>query len=1065
MTEDEATPYRGLMPFLEEDAPFFFGRDREREIITANLLASRLTLLYGESGVGKSSVLHAGVVHKLRRLAGEAVGTGRRPDAVIAAMSSWRDDPVLGLLEEVQRSLAPLVDDPDATRLSRSDPVARPPPLVETLDRWTREIDCELLVVLDQFEEYFLYHSRDDGSSFADELARAVTQPGLRVNFLISIREDALAQLDRFKGSIPNLFQHYFRIDHLTREAAQQAIRGPLDQYNKRSGVERVTIEPELVNAVLKEVEAQPGTDGFNPGGGRAVSRGADEGGERIETPYLQLVMTQLWDEEKQQASSTLRLSTLKRLGEGRRILHRHLDARMKTLTSSEQDLAERFFHYLVTPSGTKIAHTVADLGTYAGGVPVRKLTPVLDKLAAPDARILRSFASSGTDAARRRYEIFHDLLARPILDWRNDHAAVRYRRRLRRGGGAAAILLIALAAVLVFQSRRATSTDTQLEVTENKVVTLNDTIRDLKRASASFEALLSGHVGPLRTAAFSDAGAVVTPRGNRDRIVTSSDDGTARVWRPDGRSLEILRGHKGPVTDAAFGRGKPSKVVTAGADGTARLWNALTGGSLAVLRGHRGPVNVAAFSPDGSRVLTAGDDGTARVWNARTGAEQVVMDEYVKPVVDASFARDGRYVVTASADGTARVWDGTSRRSLAVLRGHRGVVLRASFGPATGSSEVPTVVTVGSDGTARIWSWSPRKRPVIEHVLDGGLRSAAFNSDGTLVVTGATDGTALIWSAQTGKRLVVLRGHSAPVNGAAFAQDDYVIGTAGADGAARIWEGAGASLGVLGRHAGPVAGLSFSGDGRFVVTHGRDPAALVWQVPVGSTLLGGSADGEPIRATRVGPRDARRRILVVGCVYGNECAGIAVAQELAERRPPRGYAFWIVENLNPDGFARDTRTNGHGVNINRNFPFKWQRSSDEPGDNPGPRVLSEPESRFAKALIERVRPEVTIMLHVPRERGRTLVAQSGEANQIERAFAGLAGACVEQISAHAGSIAEWQNATFPGTTAFSAYLPYVRPGRRLPAADVERFTKAVLALAQGKRTPQAGSCPSQSPD
>ena len=59
-------PYAGLMPFTEEQAEFFFGREAEREIITANLMASRLTLLYGPSGVGKSSVLNAGVAHDLR---------------------------------------------------------------------------------------------------------------------------------------------------------------------------------------------------------------------------------------------------------------------------------------------------------------------------------------------------------------------------------------------------------------------------------------------------------------------------------------------------------------------------------------------------------------------------------------------------------------------------------------------------------------------------------------------------------------------------------------------------------------------------------------------------------------------------------------------------------------------------------------------------------------------------------------------------------------------------------------------------------------------------------------
>ena len=89
-----ATPYKGLMPYTEEDAPFFFGREAEREIITANLMASRLTLLYGASGVGKSSVLRAGVVHHLRQLAQQNLAERGTPEFAVVVFSSWRDDPL-----------------------------------------------------------------------------------------------------------------------------------------------------------------------------------------------------------------------------------------------------------------------------------------------------------------------------------------------------------------------------------------------------------------------------------------------------------------------------------------------------------------------------------------------------------------------------------------------------------------------------------------------------------------------------------------------------------------------------------------------------------------------------------------------------------------------------------------------------------------------------------------------------------------------------------------------------------------------------------------------------------
>src|SRR5437867_6054165 len=91
------SPYKGLMPYSEDDAPFFFGREAEREIITANLMASRLTLLYGPSGVGKSSVLNAGVAYQLRRAARDAIARSRSPEFAIVVFRSWRDDPLASL--------------------------------------------------------------------------------------------------------------------------------------------------------------------------------------------------------------------------------------------------------------------------------------------------------------------------------------------------------------------------------------------------------------------------------------------------------------------------------------------------------------------------------------------------------------------------------------------------------------------------------------------------------------------------------------------------------------------------------------------------------------------------------------------------------------------------------------------------------------------------------------------------------------------------------------------------------------------------------------------------------
>jgi hypothetical protein len=422
------SPYKGLIPFAEEDAPFFFGREIVQDVIGANLQAYRLTLLYGTSGVGKSSVLRAGVAHHLRTLAERSVSERGVPEFVVVVFASWRDDPVATLLDRIRDSIA---------HASGALTTQLPPPsptLADTFASWIACLDVDLLVVLDQFEEYFLYHPHDDGDgSLALELPRAIGRPGLRANFLISIREDSLAKLDRFKGRIPNLFDNYLRVDHLDRSAAQAAIEKPLAQFN-RSRVPMtapVSIEPALVTAVLNQIRA--GRVLFGDAGRGTIAREAQEGSteERIETPYLQLVMTRLWKEERAAGSTVLRLETLTRLGGADRIVRTHLDDVMSTLTAAERQAASRAFRYLVTPSGTKIAHTLSDLADYAA-LPQGQLEPIAEKLSSGDVRIIRPVAPSPDRPTVPRYEIFHDVLAPAILDWQH-RTEVEHRSQVER--------------------------------------------------------------------------------------------------------------------------------------------------------------------------------------------------------------------------------------------------------------------------------------------------------------------------------------------------------------------------------------------------------------------------------------------------------------------------------------------------------------------------------------------------------------------------------------------------------------------------------------------------------
>jgi protein MpaA len=206
-------------------------------------------------------------------------------------------------------------------------------------------------------------------------------------------------------------------------------------------------------------------------------------------------------------------------------------------------------------------------------------------------------------------------------------------------------------------------------------------------------------------------------------------------------------------------------------------------------------------------------------------------------------------------------------------------------------------------------------------------------------------------------------------------------------------------------------------------------------------TTIGHSVGHRAIRMVVIGDPRTPNPTLVVGCVHGNERAGIAIARRLAAGPAPRGTALWIIPDLNPDGVAAGTRQNAHGVDLNRNFPYRW-RASRAAGDPQygGPRPLSEPESVLLHALVVRVAPRLSIWFHQPL--GAT--DRSGGDVRVERRFAALSGLPLRQLTRYPGSATTWQDHAYPNATAFVAELP----AGRLARAAVSHYAGAVLRLA-----------------
>jgi murein peptide amidase A len=206
--------------------------------------------------------------------------------------------------------------------------------------------------------------------------------------------------------------------------------------------------------------------------------------------------------------------------------------------------------------------------------------------------------------------------------------------------------------------------------------------------------------------------------------------------------------------------------------------------------------------------------------------------------------------------------------------------------------------------------------------------------------------------------------------------------------------------------------------------------------------LLGRSVRGTPVVALERGNPSSPRKVLVVGCIHGTECAGITVVQLLARAEPPSNVDLWLVPNLNPDGYAAHTRQNAHGVDLNRNFGAMWEPVGHRGSLQwSGPRPFSEPETRIARRLILRLRPTLTLWFHQP----QALVRAWGPSLAAGRRYAWLAGVTFRALAWPGGTASNWQNHLHPPETSFVVELP---PGPLTPLAG-RPYAQALLRLAK----------------
>ena len=560
-----------------------------------------------------------------------------------------------------------------------------------------------------------------------------------------------------------------------------------------------------------------------------------------------------------------IRAETLAELGGASRIVAGHFDDALTALSPDDRDAAARMFRELVTPSGTKIAHTADDLAEYAA-IPLPDGERLLATLCSQ--RILRPLGPQ--DVGADLFEIFHDVLAAPALAWRARQEADRRleqeraeaRRRHRRLAGLAAAALVALVVVVIAAyalSQREEARDQArsararaLNAQALALMTVDPELGLLVALEAAriepdreVERVLRAGLQVARGLGSVPAGGPIEAVGIRDdHVVVVRADGArlevdvdARTATPGGPALPdpgvVFEGqtatvvgpgsepllqlpHPAEVTAAArFG---PDLVVTGDAEGVVRLWD-FASGDTTELTGHVARILAFAVSPSRDRLASASADGTARIWTLPDGDLAAILAGHENYVLDVAFSPDGEQIATASQDRTARLWRTSTGQEQAVLAGHTEAVTAVRFAPDG------RVLTASQDGTVR--TWDPRE-PTLALLANVGYDVIDVRVDGrNAVVAVDAAGRAHRIDLRSGREIDV---RPAPAPAPAEARD----GTRAVIRGSVVELRRNGKVVLLTGHKDDVTAVTFSEDSRLVATASVDHDARLWDARTG---------------------------------------------------------------------------------------------------------------------------------------------------------------------------------------------------------------------------------------
>ncbi|NPV48154.1 MAG: PQQ-binding-like beta-propeller repeat protein [Armatimonadetes bacterium] len=361
-------PYRFLDYFDVRDEEFFFGREDDTEALLELIRAHPVTVLCGKSGIGKTSLLRAGVVADLQRASEQAEEASEGWLAVAAVCG---DDPAANIRASILTAVEEMGFDPYGLPDGGS--------LADFLQATSQLVKRRIMVGLDQFEEYFVHLGPMVQEAFLEQLTECLERLP-EVRWLICIREDYVGNLLDLQPRLPTIMHHMYRLRRLTREQAEDAIVRPAQNFD-------ISVERALVERVLNDLYR----DGVEPA-------------------QLQIVCDRLY-EGKPRGMHTITGSVYDRLGGAQKILAGFLDQILGQLNAADRRLARTILKTLVASSEVPVTRPLERIAADANE-DREEVERVLARLV--DLRLVRAVGKE----RHRQYELIHEYLADKITGW-----------------------------------------------------------------------------------------------------------------------------------------------------------------------------------------------------------------------------------------------------------------------------------------------------------------------------------------------------------------------------------------------------------------------------------------------------------------------------------------------------------------------------------------------------------------------------------------------------------------------------------------------------------------------